>query len=724
LKKIVLFLIVGILVLSGLNAVATPSEKIQHSEAKKIIFSKPIIKEEEQYVTIDIKEANGFLMEQNKPMLPSYTHTFTFPLGTKIDNVACEKYDVKQQSLDRKILPTPLAIQIGTTVKNQEITLYKEEPYPEVYYEYDIGQGINRNHERAIFVKVSVYPVKYYPAQNMMEYAENMKVTVSYTPPSDPFVYDETYKFVILTSNGFVSQLMPLVDHKNNRGISTKLVALNDIYYGAYFPAQGRDDPEKIKYFIKNAIENWGTTYVLLVGGSDYFPARETHVQIGEDDDEIFISDLYYADIYNETQQFETWDTNNNDVFAEYEWGDDKLTDELDLYPDVYLSRIPCIDETEVTTIVNKIKNYENNEAYAQSWFTNIVVIGGDSAPKDDDNVDEGEYVNQAVLDLMSGFIPTKIWDSNRKLSGISPNGVQNINNAINNGCGFVDWSGHGAPYIWTTYPHNGDRQTLPTPWGTYTNSNIEDDLNNGDKLPIVMCGGCSLGKYNANDNCFAYAYLSNPNGGGIASYGATGLGWIYIGKYVIRDLVEGLIVKLFKAYSEGAITFGEILLNGLNDYIEKRMDGLDYKTLEEWHSFGDPTLAIADESQPPVKPDAPAGSNSGTPGTSYEYSASTTDPDGDKISYIFDWGDDTYSNWIGPVSSGQTVTASHSWSVKGTYQVKVLAKDVHGVLGEWSEPNSVTMPKSKQKNPELLEKILDMFPILKYIISLLAQNQ
>lgn len=719
-----LFLIVGILVLSGLNAVATPSEKIQHSEAKKIIFSKPIIKEEEQYVTIDIKEANGFLMEQNKPMLPSYTHTFTFPLGTKIDNVACEKYDVKQQSLDRKILPTPLAIQIGTTVKNQEITLYKEEPYPEVYYEYDIGQGINRNHERAIFVKVSVYPVKYYPAQNMMEYAENMKVTVSYTPPSDPFVYDETYKFVILTSNGFVSQLMPLVDHKNNRGISTKLVALNDIYYGAYFPAQGRDDPEKIKYFIKNAIENWGTTYVLLVGGSDYFPARETHVQIGEDDDEIFISDLYYADIYNETQQFETWDTNNNDVFAEYEWGDDKLTDELDLYPDVYLSRIPCIDETEVTTIVNKIKNYENNEAYAQSWFTNIVVIGGDSAPKDDDNVDEGEYVNQAVLDLMSGFIPTKIWDSNRKLSGISPNGVQNINNAINNGCGFVDWSGHGAPYIWTTYPHNGDRQTLPTPWGTYTNSNIEDDLNNGDKLPIVMCGGCSLGKYNANDNCFAYAYLSNPNGGGIASYGATGLGWIYIGKYVIRDLVEGLIVKLFKAYSEGAITFGEILLNGLNDYIEKRMDGLDYKTLEEWHSFGDPTLAIADESQPPVKPDAPAGSNSGTPGTSYEYSASTTDPDGDKISYIFDWGDDTYSNWIGPVSSGQTVTASHSWSVKGTYQVKVLAKDVHGVLGEWSEPNSVTMPKSKQKNPELLEKILDMFPILKYIISLLAQNQ
>ena len=723
-KKIVLFLIVGILVLSGLNAVATPSEKIQHSEAKKIIFSKPIIKEEEQYVTIDIKEANGFLMEQNKPMLPSYTHTFTFPLGTKIDNVACEKYDVKQQSLDRKILPTPLAIQIGTTVKNQETTLYKEEPYPEVYYEYDIGQGINRNHERAIFVKVSVYPVKYYPAQNMMEYAENMKVTVSYTPPSDPFVYDETYKFVILTSNGFVSQLMPLVDHKNNRGISTKLVALNDIYYGAYFPAQGRDDPEKIKYFIKNAIENWGTTYVLLVGGSDYFPARETHVQIGEDDDEIFISDLYYADIYNETQQFETWDTNNNDVFAEYEWGDDKLTDELDLYPDVYLSRIPCIDETEVTTIVNKIKNYENNEAYAQSWFTNIVVIGGDSAPKDDDNVDEGEYVNQAVLDLMSGFIPTKIWDSNRKLSGISPNGVQNINNAINNGCGFVDWSGHGAPYIWTTYPHNGDRQTLPTPWGTYTNSNIEDDLNNGDKLPIVMCGGCSLGKYNANDNCFAYAYLSNPNGGGIASYGATGLGWIYIGKYVIRDLVEGLIVKLFKAYSEGAITFGEILLNGLNDYIEKRMDGLDYKTLEEWHSFGDPTLAIADESQPPVKPDAPAGSNSGTPGTSYEYSASTTDPDGDKISYIFDWGDDTYSNWIGPVSSGQTVTASHSWSVKGTYQVKVLAKDVHGVLGEWSEPNSVTMPKSKQKNPELLEKILDMFPILKYIISLLAQNQ
>ena len=111
-----------------------------------------------------------------------------------------------------------------------------------------------------------------------------------------------------------------------------------------------------------------------------------------------------------------------------------------------------------------------------------------------------------------------------------------------------------------------------------------------------------------------------------------------------------------------------------------------------------------------PIKPKAPTGSNSGKPGASYGYSAKTTDPNGDKISYIFDWGDGTYSNWIGPVPSGQTVSASHIWSAKGTYQVKVLAKDEHDLESEWSEPNSVTMPKSKIIHFSFIEIVKEIF--------------
>ena len=55
--------------------------------------------------------------------------------------------------------------------------------------------------------------------------------------------------------------------------------------------------------------------------------------------DEIFVSDLYYADIYNGTGGFSSWDSNTNNIFGEYHW--EGQTDAVDLHPDVYLTRLP-----------------------------------------------------------------------------------------------------------------------------------------------------------------------------------------------------------------------------------------------------------------------------------------------------------------------------------------------------------------------------------------------
>jgi len=71
------------------------------------------------------------------------------------------------------------------------------------------------------------------------------------------------------------------------------------------------------------------------------------------------------------------------------------------IYPDVYLGRLACRDSNEVAACINKIITYETNEAYTKDWFTNFVVIGGDTSPHDDENIDEGEYVNQAIIDIM-----------------------------------------------------------------------------------------------------------------------------------------------------------------------------------------------------------------------------------------------------------------------------------------------------------------------------------
>jgi hypothetical protein len=61
----------------------------------------------------------------------------------------------------------------------------------------------------------------------------------------------------------------------------------------------------------------------------------------------------------------------------------------------------------------------------------------------------------------------------------------------------------------------------------------------------------------------------------------------------------------------------------------------------------------------------------------------------------MWDWGDGTTSEWLGPFNSGVTMSVNHSWSTKGTYQIRAKAKDTNGAESNWSDPFSVTMPQN-----------------------------
>jgi hypothetical protein len=93
----------------------------------------------------------------------------------------------------------------------------------------------------------------------------------------------------------------------------------------------------------------------------------------------------------------------------------------------------------------------------------------------------------------------------------------------------------------------------------------------------------------------------------------------------------------------------------------------------------------------PPNTPSTPSGPSTGNPGVSYNYYTSAIDPDGDQVSYQFDWGDGTQSTWSPYYTSGSTAGTDHSWP-SGTYQVKARAKDTHGAYSGWSSPRTVTI--------------------------------
>jgi len=94
---------------------------------------------------------------------------------------------------------------------------------------------------------------------------------------------------------------------------------------------------------------------------------------------------------------------------------------------------------------------------------------------------------------------------------------------------------------------------------------------------------------------------------------------------------------------------------------------------------------------RPPETPEI-FGPNEGTISVEYTFTAVTSDPDGDQISYMFDWGDGNFSSWLGPYPSGATATTSHAWASAGTYDVKVKAKDSNGAESGWSPAHSIVI--------------------------------
>ena len=372
------------------------------------------------------------------------------------------------------------------------------------------------------------------------------------------------------------------------------------------------------------------------------------------------------------------------------------------------MGRLACISEDEVTTVVNKIIDYETAESYKEDWFSTVLYCGGDTFPGDDNAVDEGEYFCEYISGFMNGFSSNKLYVTEGTLRTVT-----DIYDGLSEGSGFFILAGHANPTSWSTHPHENPNVWIPT---TGFRSSNAASTNNGAQLPILLTEACSPFKFAASDNCLGWSFISNPNGGTIAGFGSTGLSWGNSGTGVVSSLTGRLLIETLKAYrQDGAITLGEMWMMGLNDYYRPSMDGGSHKSAEEWQFLGDPSLGIAEDSMAPNKPEIPDGPSSGAPGETYTYSSSTTDPDGDDIYYLFDWGDGTDSGWLGPYHSGQTCEASYIWSEKGTYEIRVKAQDFHGVVSDWSDPLPVSMPKEKMMQMFFFEYLLQHFPLLQY---------
>ncbi len=639
-KNLLPIIIVGILVVSGLGAVAVQENRDETSfSAESIMISEPTITETNEYLTVNLEESESFLMETGKPMLPVITKVFTFPLGTKIVDVKVD-FDTKKQVLSKKIQPSPRPVPLTNDLPFEKTSselvmdedIYSSSAlYPIEPYTIRKGAGMN-NGENVLFLNVKVTP-QYSPADDILYVPQGkIDIEVEYVKPETPYFTGlETYDLLIITTQKFSAGLQPLIDHKNSHGVKTILKTTEDIY-SEY--SGGRDDPEKIKLCIFDMKETYDISYVLLAGGRKgqtfnwYIPERVTHNNDGWEAG--YASDLYYGDVYkvveNETV-FEDWDDNGNGIFAEWSNFVGKK-DNPDYYPDVAIGRIPFRYSSEIDVVVDKIITYENTAD--DSWFKKAIVISGDTSPPARGNVEQGVYEGElstgVSADLLEdiGFDVEKLWTSNGGFTGIS-----DVVNAITEGSGFIHMAGHGNPAYWGNFLPDAETEE-----GMIDGLTLQDmsKLDNGNRLPFIIVGGCHNGQFNTTmsnifrdileygikgyfferpfrffykewvPTCFSSWLVKQKDGGAIGSTGCSGLGYGYIDEYCTEGLGGWINPRLIYAYANQSIdVLGEAHSQAITDYIniimaegyEVQDPQIDRKTIEEFVLFGDPSLKL-----------------------------------------------------------------------------------------------------------------------------------
>ena len=582
-KKYLPIVIASILVLSGLGAVALPDNQETDTIIESMMFSQPILGEQDGYITVELSEATSYKMTAGEPVLPVVSKVYTFPFGTRIENVEVMFSDVTEQVISKKILPSAGPQYINTELASQGHTqvtpgaVYQsEQVYPENQFSYRTGAGL-RGDERVIFLTVHYCPVTYTPADNMISVSEQIMVSIDYTLPSEPVTFMDEYDLLIITIPEFAEMLQPLVDYKNDHETPTILVTLDEI------PSVGVDQQEDIKYYIKDAIDTWDVHYVLLVGGGveeqEIIPVRYAWIPSSPYEDS-FPSDLYYADIYNATMGFASWDHDGDGKYCEY----DEDLPAVDIYPDVYLARLPCNDVVEVEAVVDKIISFSEHNQVLET----IVQIGGDTFPGDPEGIFEGEFANERVLEKLPGYSTTQLWGSTDTLT------KPNIINGIHDGADYVDFSGHGSVVSWATHPPEDETTWIPegiqyTGWLYFH----VDFLFNSKKYPVVVLNACSTSKFSKSESSLSWYFVAKPGGGAIATYGASGIGYGSYGSSETDRLFGWMEVHLHEEFYRNGV-LGEAWGNCITNYTNTfEMEEGDYKTVVELALFGDPTQAL-----------------------------------------------------------------------------------------------------------------------------------
>jgi hypothetical protein len=303
-------------------------------------------------------------------------------------------------------------------------------------------------------------------------------------------VSQDAYDYLIVCVRECSTAFAQLAEWKTRKGVRSVVVTRETIEA----TNQGADFATQIRACIRDYYQDHGVWCVLLGGDTGDLPCRRAWAmdcEAGMQPDENDIpADLYFSDLDG------TWDANANGTYGE-------VDDQVDLFPDVVVGRLPANTRAQAQAMVEKSLEYEvsapadyqNKALFCAEVLWNTPFTDGSLAK---DLIDS--LYSPASLDPIQKLYET--------LGNESPTTVIA---ALNDGRNLVNHVGH----CWYSAMGCGT--------GGLEIEHM-DALTNASRYAILYSTGCWPAAIDYN--CIAEHFLQNPGGGGVAFVGNSRYGW------------------------------------------------------------------------------------------------------------------------------------------------------------------------------------------------------
>ena len=384
--------------------------------------------------------------------------------------------------------------------------------------------------------------------------------------------------YVVITHSTFAESILPLVEFRRSQGLTMMVVDIDDIYNEF---SDGLFNPFAIQKFLRYAYNNYqqpAPTYVLLVGDAHYDYKGATV--------EIYRQDTTFRGTYklypNFVPTYHGWAPASGETSMDQRFvnisGDDPL-------PDMLIGRLSVQTPEALTTMVEKIIDYEKNPKIGV-WQGTLIQVADDHTDKPNDIIFE-ESRDELIQEVIPpGYDTRQIYL--RKIG--SPNNTRiKILSAINRGALAIEYAGHGGSQTWA------DESIF----------RIEDAAGLRNRyLPFVITTTCLNGQFDkpqqAGNFCLSEQFLLGKYGA-IAALSATRLTYGQANAEFDIDLFEALFRVVHESPELAGTksiplqpTIGYIVADAKISFLN-RIRNIDWiPGTESYTLFGDPASRLA----------------------------------------------------------------------------------------------------------------------------------